>query len=185
MPPEGGTPNNSLFPLCVLCGKSSRERASRKTMLRFNHHRGSGSADRFAVFAGCRGGANAAHFIDHSQTVAAVIPGRVQGASGAVVPSHRNLTQAQLGQLRQINQFNIETEAIDLRGFDQWPANIHAKSFESTMSVPERQARRHAHNQIKYAAALFAPPRLMHANQTPIERARAESKIAFIVANWI
>ena len=99
-------------------------------MLRFNHCRGPGNADRFAVKTGRGGGANPTHFINHSQTVAAVIPGHVQWTAGVVIPSNGNLAQTQFGQIRQINQFNIETETIDLRSFDQRPANIQAKSLE-------------------------------------------------------
>src|SRR5712692_9794167 len=87
--------------------------------------------------------------------------------------------------MRQVNQLDVKTKAIDSSRFDQGPADAHAKSFESALRVPKRQARRQTNDQVEYAAALFTAPGLMHSDQAPIERARSEGEIAFTVKNRI
>ena len=100
-----------------------------------------------------------------------------------MVPADRNLTQAQLGQMRQINQFNVETEAIDLRRLYQRPADTHPKSLEAALRVPKRKCGSEPDYQIKYAAALFAPPGLMKSNQSAIQRAGTKRQIVFAALN--
>ena len=78
-----------------------------------------------------------------------------------------------------IQQLHIKTEAIDCRSFNNRPADAHAKSLEATLRVPEGKTGRQPHSEIENAAALFAPPRLVNANQTSVKRSRTKGQIAF------
>src|SRR5437016_3090022 len=85
--------------------------------------------------------------------------------------------------MREIDQLDIEPEPIYLRGFNQRATDAHAKSFETALRVPEGQRGCNAHEKIKYAPALLAPPGLMHADQAAIQRARAKTQITSAAAN--
>src|SRR5439155_9248916 len=98
-------------------------------------------------------------------------------ASFRVVPAHRNFAQAQTGTLREIKQLNIESKAIDPRGFENRAANIETKRFKSALRIPKRQTGRDAHKQVENPAALLTAPRLMMTDQAAIERARAKGDV--------
>src|SRR6267142_7184242 len=117
--------------------------------------------------------ANFLYFIDHAQTIACVIARSVKSAD-LVIPAHGNFTQPQSSQLRHVQQFDVETKAVDRGCFNDRPASAHSKCFETTLGVPKRQPCCESHDQVKYAAALFSPPWLVHPNEPAIERARAE-----------
>src|SRR5436189_6486581 len=102
-----------------------------------------------------------------------------------MVPADRNLTQAQLGQMRQINQFNVETEAIDLRRLYQRPADTHPKSLKPALGVPKRQRGGESHYHIEHPAALFTAPGLMNSNQPPIQRSRSKRQVELAALNWL
>src|SRR6266496_1009935 len=121
------------------------------------------------------------HFAEHPEAVAH----HVYFASFIMVPTYRYLFQLQAGAISQIEQLNIETEAVDCCRFHQWPADAHAKSLEATLSVPEREARGQTHGQVKNASSLLTPPRLMNANQVSVESSRTESQITFTTQDWI
>src|SRR5207253_6349465 len=93
-------------------------------------------------------------------------------ARGIVVPTHRDFAQAQAREMGQVDQLHVETEPIDLSGFNQWTANAHAECFKSALCIPERQPGSQPHNQIENSSSLFATPWLMHAYQAAIERSR-------------
>src|SRR5213075_166020 len=104
---------------------------------------------------------NQAHLIQHFETVA----DHADFASLVMVPAHGDFFQSQARAKSQIKQLHVKPEAIDSRGFHQRPANTHAKGFETTLRVPERQTGRQADDEIENASTLFAPPWLMHPNQ--------------------
>src|SRR5712692_1222100 len=114
-------------------------------------------ADRFAVHSAIDFATDAPHFIEHAKTVAR----KGNRAVWVVIPADRNLAQAQPSKLGQVNQFNVKAKPINLRAFDQWPADIHTKSFEPALRVPERQTCRQTDDQIENASALFAAPGLV------------------------
>src|SRR5258707_5674704 len=130
-------------------------------------NRGARRVHRFAVNAASDATPNSPDFVDHANTVAhdRYFAGRI------MIPAHRNFAQPQAGEMSEVNQFDVETEARDLRGLDQRPAHVHAKGFEPALRVPVRQSGSRAHDEIENAPALFAAPRLMCANQAAIERA--------------
>src|SRR5207245_11226428 len=150
----------------------NRNRCSRMTLLLLNQCRSPRSADRFAIDAAIDFPANPAHFINHAKAVAQ----HFNFASRIVIPTHGNLAQAKLRQVRQIDQFNVESKAIYPGNFDQRTTDAHAKSFEATLCVPEWQAGRQTDDHVENSAALLASPGLMHANQAAIQSARTESK---------
>jgi hypothetical protein len=92
-------------------------------------------------------------------------------AAFPMIPVHRNLAQAQSGALREIKELDIESKPLDSRGFQNWPANIEAKGFETALRVPKRKTRRNPDEQIENASSLLPPPRLMLTNQVAIESA--------------
>src|SRR5437870_11100716 len=150
-------------------------------MLCLNHRCRTRGTDGFAINAAVDLAADAAHFVKHSKAVAR----HLDFTCGIMIPAHRYFPKAQTRKMRQINQFDVKTKPIDLRGFNQGPADTHAKGFESALRVPKRQASRQSHDQIKSAASLFSAPWLMHANQPSIERARSKGQIAFAAADRI
>src|SRR5438067_2384530 len=85
--------------------------------------------------------------------------------------------------MREIDQLDIESEPIYLRGLNQRAADTHAESLETALCIPERQSGRDAHEKIEYPPALLAPPGLMHADQVAIQRARAKTQITSAAAN--
>src|SRR5258708_33278640 len=134
---------------------------------------------RFAVNAASDSAPNTPDFVNHANTVAhdRYFAGRI------MIPAHRNFAQPQAGEMSEINQFDVETEALDLRGLDQRPAHIHAKGFAPALRVPVRQDGNRAHDAIENAPAPFAPPWLMRANQPAIQRARTRREIALPVSD--
>src|SRR5438552_6834409 len=85
----------------------------------------------------------------------------------------------------QVNQLDVKTEPIDLRRFNQRAARAHPECFEAALRVPKRKTCRQTNHQIKHPATLFPSPGLMDADQTSIQRSRAECQVAFPFSNWI
>ncbi len=103
---------------------------------------------------------NGTHFAEHTKAVAE----HADFASLVVVPAHGHFAQPQTGFECEIEKFDVEAEAIDSRCFDERAANRHVEGFEAALRVPERQACRETHDEIKDASALFASPRLVDAD---------------------
>src|SRR5947208_9968833 len=119
------------------------------------------------------------HFPQHSQAIAK----KTDFATLSVVPAHRNFTDSQSGMLRQIKQFDIEGEAVQASGLQNWAAHIETKSLEPTLCIPERQPSRDADEQVERAASLLASPRLMDANQSAIQSARPKCNVDLAICN--
>ena len=100
-----------------------------------------------------------------------------------MIPAHRNLAEAHSGALREIKEFDIESEPFDSRHFQNWPANLEAKSFEAALCVPKRKTGRNSNEQIKNATGGFAPPWLVVTDQTPIQTARSKGKIVIVICD--
>src|SRR5437660_10095451 len=113
------------------------------------------------------------HFAQNAQAIAH----ELDVTSFVMIPAHRNFAQAQAGALREIKQLNVESKAIDPRGFENRAANIETKRFKSALRVPKRQTGRDAHKQVENAAALLTAPRLVMTDQAAIERARAKGDV--------
>src|SRR5205814_9203416 len=93
-------------------------------------------------------------------------------ASLVMVPAHRDFFHPEVRFPGQIEQLNVETEAIGLGGFKNWPENIEAECFEAALRVPIGQAGREPHDQIEDAAALLAAPWLAMTDEAAIQGAR-------------
>src|ERR1043165_4633304 len=122
-----------------------------------------------------------AHFTQHPKTVAR----QTHRTAFVVIPTHRHFLQSQPCAKSEIQQFDVKSEAIDRCGFDQRPAHAHAKRLEATLRIPERQTRCQAHREIENASALLASPRLMHADEVSIQRARTKRHVKLSVENRI
>src|SRR5438477_3201943 len=96
-------------------------------MLLLDHRRRARRADCLAVSAQIDLAANPPDFINHPQAVARVIARSVQWPPSTVVPTHGNFAETQPCQMRQVDQFNVEAKAINLRRFKQRPAHIQAE----------------------------------------------------------
>ena len=66
-------------------------------------------------------------------------------AALGMIPAHGNFAQTQAGMTRQIEQLDVESEAVNTSGLQNWAANIEAKCFEAALRVPKRQAGRDPH----------------------------------------
>jgi hypothetical protein len=66
--------------------------------------------------------------------------------------------------VREVEQLYVEGETFDARGFKDGTAMIETKCFKAALRVPKWEAGYSAHEQIKNAPALFAPPWLMSAD---------------------
>jgi len=75
-----------------------------------------------------------------------------------MIPAHWNFPEPQSRSLCKQEQLYIKAKADDFRGFDNLPTRFHAKRLETALSVPKRQTSGEAHQQIKNAPTLFAPP---------------------------
>ena len=73
-----------------------------------------------------------------------------------MVPADWNFTDAQTSALRQIKQLHVERETLDSRRFEDRPARVEAKGFESALRIPKRQRGGDSHKQIEDAASLLA-----------------------------
>src|SRR5436309_7528751 len=123
------------------------------------------------IQAASRLAANQAHFIEHPPAIARDF----QLAALDVIPAHGYLAQREFSEIGQINQLDIEAEAINRRGLNEGATDVHPKSLEAALRVPEGQACGEPDDEIEDTPALLASPGLMHADQTAIKRARAES----------
>src|SRR6266478_5466126 len=94
-----------------------------------------------------------------------------------MVPAHRDLTQTQPGLVGEKKKFDIKREPNGMRFFQNWPADIQSKRFETALRVPKRHSGRKSHDQIENTTGLLASPRLPNADQFSIERARTKRKI--------
>src|SRR5438132_760874 len=124
---------------------TSKHARRRATMLLLDHRRRARGADCFAVCAAIDFAANASYFVNHAKAVTH----DCDFARGIVVPAHGNLAQAQLSEVCQVNQFDIKTKPIDLRGFNYRAAHTHAERLETALRVPERQSGSHAYDEIE------------------------------------
>jgi len=119
------------------------------------------------------------HLAQHPQAVV----NEMNFAAFPMIPTHRNLAQAQSGALREIKELDIESKPLDSRGFQNWPTNIETKSFESALCVPKRKSGCDAREQIENPTGGFATPWLMFANQAAIQRARSKGKIDIVICD--
>src|SRR5260370_23887955 len=87
--------------------------------------------------------------------------------------------------MSEVDQFDVEAEAVDFRAFNDGPADAHAKGFEATLRVPKWQPGGQPHDYIEDSTALLAAPGLMHSNQAAVESAGAEREIAFAARDWL
>src|SRR6266852_3463306 len=94
-----------------------------------------------------------------------------------MVPAHRDLTQTQPGLVGEKKKFDIKREPNGMRFFQNWPADIQSKRFETALRVPKRHSGRKSHDQIENASGLLTSPRLVNADQFSVERARTKHKI--------
>src|SRR6266849_403032 len=99
------------------------------TLLYLNHRGRSRGADGLTVDSAFNLAADTTHFIKHAKAVAH----DRDLAGGIVIPADRDFAQPQMRQIGEVNQFHIESKAINLRRFDQRPADVHAKSFEPAL----------------------------------------------------
>ena len=132
-----------------------------------DEHHGASCADGFAVNSTID---LLPDLLDLAKHAEAVAPNR-DFASRIMVPPHGYFPQSQSGQLRNIEQFDVETESIDGGGLDYGTARAQAKRLEAALRIPEGQSRHQSHGQIKDPPTLFAPPRLMHPDQAAVQRA--------------
>jgi hypothetical protein len=120
------------------------------------------------------------HFSQHPHTVL----DEADFASFVVIPAHGDFAQPKSGLLREVKQFDVKGEAIQLRPLKDWPAPFQTESFESTLCVPKRQPGCDSHEKIKNSPGLFPSPWLAIPDQTPIKRARTERDINFSGGDW-
>src|SRR5882724_2973163 len=85
--------------------------------------------------------------------------------------------------MRAIKQLHVEREAFDPRRFKNRSARFQAKRFKSALRVPKRQSGGDADKQIKDAASLLSPPRLMHPDQAAIQSARTKGDVHFAICD--
>jgi hypothetical protein len=119
------------------------------------------------------------HLAQHPQAVV----NEMNFAAFPMIPAHRNLAQAQSGALREIKELDIERKPLDLRGFQNWPANIKTKSFEAALCVPKWKSGCDAREQIEKPTGGFSTPWLMFTNQATIQSARSKGKIDIVISN--
>ena len=92
------------------------------------------------------------HLTQHSHTVV-----NKPNLALMMVPAHRNfLSRSPACWARRSS--STSKPADDLRRFNNWPARLHSKGFETTLRIPERQTSCHL-TTVK-TRPLAAPPRL-------------------------
>src|SRR2546425_2179307 len=121
------------------------------------------------------------HFAQHPQAITK----ETNFASFSVVPADRNFPNSQSCALCEIKQLDIECKTMHVRRLQNWPANIELKRLEPALGVPKWQTGCNAHKKVENTTPLLAPPRLMNANQTAVERARTERNVDFAICNWL
>jgi hypothetical protein len=83
-----------------------------------------GLEPRIRIFSLCGGARSQVdHFLEHPQTVSE----KADFAAVEMIPTHANFAHAQSSVMRQIKQFDVETEAIGFRAFTNWATRIEPK----------------------------------------------------------
>src|SRR5260370_29518696 len=118
----------------MISSSSRAIRTRRQSLPYLTRRRRPRGADGLTVDSAVNFAADASPFVKHAKAVAH----NRNLAGGIVIPADRDFAQPQMRQIGQVNQFHIESKAINLRRFDQRPADVHAKSFEPALRVPER-----------------------------------------------
>src|SRR5688572_31761370 len=102
------------------------------------------------------------HLFEHSRTVADY----ADLTPFVVVPANRDLPEPQTVKMRNVKEFDVESEPLDLHQIQQRPKLRHIECLETALSVPKRHSRESSYHQIENLPALFTPPRLVRADQT-------------------
>src|SRR5436305_15142078 len=95
-------------------------------MLCLNHRCRTRGTDGFAINAAVDLAADAAHFVKHSKAVAR----HLNFTCRIMIPAHRYFPKAQTRKTRPANQFDVKNKTIDLRGFNQGPADTYYNDFQ-------------------------------------------------------
>src|SRR6185295_7144256 len=98
------------FPLALQTGRA----AVMQRLLLLDQDHGTGSADCFAVESFVNLLPNLLDLCEHPETVASVVAGSVEG-SDFMVPAHRDFSESQPRDLRDIQQLDIKAKAVDVR----------------------------------------------------------------------
>src|SRR5439155_26990283 len=96
------------------------------------------------------------YFAQHARAVV----NHLDRAAFGMVPTRRNFAQPQCSAMGEKKKFDIKREPNRMRLFQNWPANIEPKGFETALRVPERQPSRESHDQVEHATGLLRRPRL-------------------------
>src|SRR5260370_28361938 len=94
-----------------------------------------------------------------------------------MVPAHRDLPEPQSSAVSEKKKFDIKREPDGMRFFQNWPADIQPKRFETALRVPKRHSGCKPNDQIENTPGLLASPRLTDTDQSAIKRARTKRKI--------
>src|SRR6266566_3832595 len=88
-------------------------------------------------------------------------------------PAHGNLHGAQAVMTRQVEQFRVESEALNPLLLEEDGAALPAKSFETALRIHEREPQDDSNDLVENDSGKLAKRRLMHADQTAIHGAGA------------
>src|SRR6266567_1753140 len=92
-------------------------------------------------------------------------------------PAHGNLHGAQAVMTRQVEQFRVESEALNPLLLEEDGAALPAKSFETALRIHEREPQDDSNDLVENDSGKLAKRRLMHADQTAIHGAGANGDV--------
>src|SRR5229473_1485527 len=92
-------------------------------------------------------------------------------------PAHRNLHGAQAVMTRQVEQFRVESEALNPLLVEEDAAALPAKSFETALRIHERQPQDDSNDLVENDSGKLAKRRLMYADQAAIHGARPNGDV--------
>src|SRR5438876_5941448 len=92
-------------------------------------------------------------------------------------PAHGNLHGAQAVMTRQVEQFRVESEALNPLLLEEDGAAVPAKGFESTLRIDERQPEYDSNDLVENDSREFAQAGFVHADQAAIHGARANGQV--------
>src|SRR6266700_6944441 len=92
-------------------------------------------------------------------------------------PAHGNLHGAQAVMTRQVEQFRVESEALNPLLLEEDGAALPAKSFETALRIHEREPQDDSNDLVENDSREFAQAGFVHADQAAIHGARADGNI--------
>src|SRR3954466_12918493 len=111
--------------------------------------------------------------------------GHADLCAGNIVPTDGDFQRSITEVPGDVEHFHIEAETVQRLAAENLARRGALEQFETALRVVERQAGNHTHREIEELTDQLAEPRLMHADQGPIERPKADSRLRVLLVDGV